>query len=357
MSPRPPRKDGRVAVAPILQTSLQTECPRPGHPFLELRMGGAPTLVSVGGATTGVTFMPAGTPTASTARPCPPMQRGAGFADTLLRHIEADEQAFVLRYVQPGLVGLIDGTLSTLAPIFAVALLSSSRTLPCWSGWPPRWEPASAWGCPKRSLMTAARQVGLGPHPRRGHRSDDHRGRCLSRPTVLDLQPGDRAGVRGHRRRHRACCDRPHPQALPRSLASLARSSKSFSAAFSSSASGYGWAASNLHSSNSVGVGSARASAGGSSCRCRHAAGVATRPARVRASIPTRTRNGSHTSSTVPAPRRPRPPAWSARPVRRRRCAQRAEHRAVQPVEAELVDVVDRERGPGDLPGDRRRRP
>jgi hypothetical protein len=33
----------------------------------------------------------------------------------------------VLRYVQPGLVGLIDGTLSTLAPIFAAALLSGSH--------------------------------------------------------------------------------------------------------------------------------------------------------------------------------------------------------------------------------------
>jgi erythrin-vacuolar iron transport family protein len=32
-----------------------------------------------------------------------------------------------LRYVQPGLVGLIDGTLSTLAPIFAAALLSGSH--------------------------------------------------------------------------------------------------------------------------------------------------------------------------------------------------------------------------------------
>jgi len=42
-----------------------------------------------------------------------------------LRNI--DERAFLLRYVQPGLVGLIDGTLSTLAPIFAAALLSGSH--------------------------------------------------------------------------------------------------------------------------------------------------------------------------------------------------------------------------------------
>jgi len=39
----------------------------------------------------------------------------------------ADERTLVLRYVQPGLVGLIDGTLSTLAPIFAAALLSGTH--------------------------------------------------------------------------------------------------------------------------------------------------------------------------------------------------------------------------------------
>ncbi len=40
---------------------------------------------------------------------------------------ELDEESFVLRFIQPGLVGLIDGTLSTLAPIFAAALLSGSH--------------------------------------------------------------------------------------------------------------------------------------------------------------------------------------------------------------------------------------
>jgi erythrin-vacuolar iron transport family protein len=40
----------------------------------------------------------------------------------------ADDQARLLQVVQPGLVGLIDGTVSTLAPIFASAYLSGSRT-------------------------------------------------------------------------------------------------------------------------------------------------------------------------------------------------------------------------------------
>ncbi|MEA2299460.1 MAG: erythrin-vacuolar iron transport family protein [Solirubrobacteraceae bacterium] len=39
-----------------------------------------------------------------------------------------DEDEFVLQIVQPSLVGLIDGTVSTLAPIFAAAVSTSSRT-------------------------------------------------------------------------------------------------------------------------------------------------------------------------------------------------------------------------------------
>lgn len=39
-----------------------------------------------------------------------------------------DEKDFVLRVVQPGLVGLIDGTVSSLAPIFAAAVSSDSHT-------------------------------------------------------------------------------------------------------------------------------------------------------------------------------------------------------------------------------------
>src|SRR5215210_4697496 len=38
-----------------------------------------------------------------------------------------DQRTAVLQYVQPGLIGLIDGTISTLAPIFATAYLSGSH--------------------------------------------------------------------------------------------------------------------------------------------------------------------------------------------------------------------------------------
>src|SRR6202051_5191829 len=40
----------------------------------------------------------------------------------------SDEADFVLRVVQPALVGMIDGTVSSLAPIFAAAVASSSHT-------------------------------------------------------------------------------------------------------------------------------------------------------------------------------------------------------------------------------------
>ena len=40
---------------------------------------------------------------------------------------DRDERDVLLRFVQPGLIGLIDGTISTLAPIFAAAYLAGSR--------------------------------------------------------------------------------------------------------------------------------------------------------------------------------------------------------------------------------------
>jgi VIT1/CCC1 family predicted Fe2+/Mn2+ transporter len=41
---------------------------------------------------------------------------------------DASERERLLRFVQPGLIGLIDGTISTLAPIFAAAYAANSRT-------------------------------------------------------------------------------------------------------------------------------------------------------------------------------------------------------------------------------------
>src|SRR5215207_4813477 len=38
-----------------------------------------------------------------------------------------DDRERLLQVVQPGLIGLIDGTISTLAPIFAAAYLAGSR--------------------------------------------------------------------------------------------------------------------------------------------------------------------------------------------------------------------------------------
>lgn len=46
----------------------------------------------------------------------------------IARWRNADDRARLLQVIQPGLVGLIDGTVSTLAPIFAAAYLSGSRT-------------------------------------------------------------------------------------------------------------------------------------------------------------------------------------------------------------------------------------
>src|SRR3954447_26907001 len=53
----------------------------------------------------------------------------AAMAETVLsRWRMASQRERVLQVVQPGLIGLIDGTISTLAPIFAAAYLAGSRT-------------------------------------------------------------------------------------------------------------------------------------------------------------------------------------------------------------------------------------
>ena len=51
-----------------------------------------------------------------------------------------EEQDFILQVVQPSLVGMIDGTVSTLAPIFAAAVSSSSHGPRC------SWASATALG-------------------------------------------------------------------------------------------------------------------------------------------------------------------------------------------------------------------
>jgi hypothetical protein len=53
---------------------------------------------------------------------------GSRLTHLIARLTGFDDRQFVLRVVQPALVGMIDGTVSTLAPIFAAAVSSSSKT-------------------------------------------------------------------------------------------------------------------------------------------------------------------------------------------------------------------------------------
>jgi VIT1/CCC1 family predicted Fe2+/Mn2+ transporter len=48
-------------------------------------------------------------------------------ADSTASAFDAERRRLVLQRIQPGLIGLIDGTISTLAPIFAAAYLAGSR--------------------------------------------------------------------------------------------------------------------------------------------------------------------------------------------------------------------------------------
>jgi erythrin-vacuolar iron transport family protein len=64
---------------------------------------------------------------ASAARPVR-TRRPPSLKRVIARLRGGEDTEFVLQVVQPSLVGMIDGTVSTLAPIFAAAVSSSSRT-------------------------------------------------------------------------------------------------------------------------------------------------------------------------------------------------------------------------------------
>ena len=65
------------------------------------------------------------------------------------RRAGRDQRSFLLQRAQPAMNGLIDGSLSTLAPIFAVAFATHQPHYAFLPGWPPPWAPASAWPSPK----------------------------------------------------------------------------------------------------------------------------------------------------------------------------------------------------------------
>ena len=66
----------------------------------------------------------------TSAAATPPVRsiRPTALKRLIARICRCEESEFVLQIVQPSLVGMIDGTVSTLAPIFAAAVSSSSRT-------------------------------------------------------------------------------------------------------------------------------------------------------------------------------------------------------------------------------------
>ena len=102
-------------------------------------------------------------------------------------------QLFVMQVIQPGLVGLMDGSVSTLAPLFAAAFATRSTfsNIPR-RAWPPPWGRPSAWGLPR----PFRRRQPDGPRPalspRRGLCPDDLRRRDRA---CLALSDSDTSGL------------------------------------------------------------------------------------------------------------------------------------------------------------------
>jgi hypothetical protein len=78
----------------------------------------------------------------------------------MARLCSCEEHDFVLQIVQPSLVGMIDGTVSTLAPILPPPC-PATRERPCSSAWPLRWAP----GCSTRFRSSSATSIGRSSWP------------------------------------------------------------------------------------------------------------------------------------------------------------------------------------------------
>ena len=59
------------------------------------------------------------------------------------------ERSFLLQRAQPAMTGLIDGSLSTLAPVFAVAFATHQPHYAFFAGLATAIGPASAWPSPR----------------------------------------------------------------------------------------------------------------------------------------------------------------------------------------------------------------
>ena len=118
---------------------------------------------------------------------------------------DADDRSRVLQVIQPGLIGLIDGTLSTLAPIFAAAYVGGSRAA-LLVGIAAALGAAISMGL-SEALSDDGSVTGRGGSvdARRDHRLGDLRRRHGPRPPVPDLRPLDRAGDRLRRGRRSSC--------------------------------------------------------------------------------------------------------------------------------------------------------
>ena len=147
-------------------------------------------------------------------------------ADTKATEERAARRLFVLQYVQPGLAGLIDGSVSTLAPLFAAAFATHSNWQTFLVGLAASVGAGISMGFTE-ALSDNGEITGRGSHSRRLAerllRRDRHRrgrGRGRARLDLVDPNPlhGDAVLERHHaghpRRRARAARRHLHRQRL-----------------------------------------------------------------------------------------------------------------------------------------------
>ena len=136
------------------------------------------------------------------------------------REDEASRRVFLLQYIQPGLVGLMDGSVSTLAPLFAAAFATRENWPTFLVGLAAAIGAGISMG--SRGSLVRRRQdhrARFTAHPRDRLRPDDHGRRhlphhSLSRAANSAECLRDRDHDRGRDRAHRALGDLLGPGAL-----------------------------------------------------------------------------------------------------------------------------------------------
>ena len=108
--------------------------------------------------------------------------------ESMTEEEKSRRQLFMLQIIQPGLAGLMDGSVSTLAPIFAAAFATHKTRMRSWLDWRHRLERGFRWLCGRAFGRRFAYRPWETDYSRFGDWTNDGRGWARAHSALLDLK-------------------------------------------------------------------------------------------------------------------------------------------------------------------------